>query len=217
LLPETFHLKLDNVLEQLKEGSKEHTLDSMNHLFDYMERHYLSQEEAASYYSRIHFVLYNFLQEMGILSEEDPFFPQQPFRYRSISRAREAFLNYVVAIEERIDSRRHDIILSRLDKARDLIAHKYSNSRFSLQDICNELYLSTSQFSFLFKEGTGQTFVEYLTSFRIEEAKRLLKTTDLKAYEIAEKVGYQDSRYFSLIFKKQTGQTAMEYRKRLES
>jgi len=217
IVPKTFHLMTDNLLEQLKEGKKEHTLEALNQIFSYLEKHYISQDDAVSYYMRIHFLIYNFLLEMGILSAQDPFFPQKTPYYSSINEARKGFQKFVEEIEARIDSRRNDIILSRLDKAREIISGRFSDSKFSLQDICGELYLSTSQFSFIFKEGTGQTFVEYLTSFRIEEAKKLLKTTDLKAYEVAESVGYQDSRYFSLIFKKQTGLTAMEYRKRLES
>ena len=217
IIPETFQLMLENVHEQLKEGRKEQTVETMNLLFTYLEKHYISLDEVYSYCSRIHFLIYSFIIEMGILSSEDPFFPLQPTRYLSINEAREAYLKYVSEIEDRIDSRRNDIILSRVDKAKELISRKFNDGNFSLQVICSELFLSTSQFSFLFKEGTGQTFVEYLTAFRVEEAKKLLKSTDLRAYEIAEKVGYRDSRYFSLIFKKLTGLTAMEFRKRLES
>ncbi|MDA3811277.1 MAG: response regulator [Spirochaetaceae bacterium] len=217
IVPETFQKMLENLLVQLKEGKRIQTLSALDEIFSYLEKHYIKQKDAFIYYSRIHFLMYNFLQEMGLLTNEDPFFPHKPPFYSTINEAREGFKNYVIAIEKRIDIRRNDIIFSRVDKAKEIISLRFCDCKFSLQDMCNELYLSTSQFSFLFKEGTGQTFVEYLTSYRIEEAKRLLKTTDQKAYEIAENVGYQDSRYFSLIFKKQTGVTAMEYRKRLES
>ena len=105
------------------------------------------------------------------------------------------------------------MLLSRIDRAKAIISKRFCENRFSLQDICDELYLSTSQFSLLFKEGTGQTFVEYLTACRVEEAKKLLLSTDLKGYEVAEQVGYADPRYFTIIFKKQTGMTAMEYRR----
>lgn len=217
IVPETFHLMTENLLEQLKEGRKERTLETLNEIFSYLKQHYISQEDAVAYYTRIHILLYNFLAEIGFLTTEDPFFPQKTPLYYTLKEARAGFIKYVGEIEKRIDNRRNDITLSRVDKAREIISSRFGDSKFSLQDICGELYLSTSQFSFIFKEGTGQTFVEYLTSYRIEEAKKLLKTTDQLAYEVAESVGYKDSRYFSLIFKKQTGLTAMEYRKRLES
>ena len=109
------------------------------------------------------------------------------------------------------------MLFSRIDRAKGIIRERFRESCFSLQDICDELYLSTSQFSLLFKEGTGQTFVEYLTACRVEEAKKLLAGTDMKGYEIAENVGYSDPRYFTIIFKKQTGMTAMEYRRSRKS
>ncbi len=72
--------------------------------------------------------------------------------------------------------------------------------------------MSVSYFSALFKEATGVTFVDYLTSLRIDKAKELLKNTSKKTYEIAEEVGYNDAHYFSLVFKKRTGTTATTYR-----
>ncbi|MBB6480695.1 response regulator [Spirochaeta isovalerica] len=217
ITPELFYAKLDILLEALKEGRKEDSLKALDTIFSFIEEQYLSRDDVFSYYTRIHMVIYNFLKEMGLLSPDDDTFPHKPGYYPTLKSARDAFASMINDIESKIERRRNDAILSRMDKARDIIAARYSDSRFSLQDMCNELYLSTSQFSFLFKEGTGQTFVEYLTSYRVEEAKKLLKSTDLKAYEIAEKVGYQDARYFSLIFRKQTGLTAMEYRRKLES
>jgi len=56
------------------------------------------------------------------------------------------------------------------------------------------------------------TFVEYLTRVRIERARELLASQDLRSYEIAEQVGFRDAHYFSLTFKKQTGYSPTEYR-----
>ena len=47
---------------------------------------------------------------------------------------------------------------------------------------------------------------------RIEKSKKLLADTDLKIYEVAEKVGYTDTRYFSEIFQRSTGKTPSQYR-----
>lgn len=66
----------------------------------------------------------------------------------------------------------------------------------------------------LFKKETGKNFVDYLTDHRIERAKALIVTSDLKNYEIADHVGYDDYRYFSQVFKKKTGMTIGEYRRK---
>ncbi|WP_407058311.1 helix-turn-helix transcriptional regulator [Tigheibacillus jepli] len=54
----------------------------------------------------------------------------------------------------------------------------------------------------MFKQHTGTNLVDYLTDMRLEAAKKLLKSTDLKTYEISNEVGYTESRYFSQLFKK---------------
>ena len=53
--------------------------------------------------------------------------------------------------------------------------------------------------------------MEALTGIRMQKAKELLEHTDLKNYEIAERVGFSDSHYFSVAFKKTTGKTPTEY------
>ena len=56
------------------------------------------------------------------------------------------------------------------------------------------------------------TYVQYLMQLRMETAKELLRSTDLKAFEIAERVGFADPNYFSFSFKKQVGVSPKEYR-----
>ena len=64
----------------------------------------------------------------------------------------------------------------------------------------------------LFKEQTGETFVNYLNKVRVNAAVNLLRTTAMKTYEISEAVGFNDYRYFCKIFKKVTGLTPSQVR-----
>ncbi len=99
-----------------------------------------------------------------------------------------------------------------MSKAEAYIQANYADQMISLDSVCKHLTMSKSYFSLLFKNYTSETFISYLTKIRIEKAKELLKHTDLKSYEIADRVGYADPQYFSLIFKKTTGMTITEYR-----
>ncbi|OXS78708.1 response regulator transcription factor [Domibacillus enclensis] len=90
-------------------------------------------------------------------------------------------------------------------------AHFYED--ISAEQAADYAGISISYFSLLFKQVTGSTFLDYVTTFRIEKACRMLVQTQLKTYEIAEKVGYTDQRYFSQVFKKRVGVTPSEYRK----
>jgi two-component system response regulator YesN len=78
--------------------------------------------------------------------------------------------------------------------------------------VAEELQISESYLSRLFKTYTGYTFVEYLTDHRIKQAIELMKDRRLKIYEVAEQVGYQDAKYFSILFKKKMGVTPMTFK-----
>ncbi|MBD0378714.1 response regulator [Paenibacillus sedimenti] len=98
-------------------------------------------------------------------------------------------------------------------KAEGYIKENYADANMSMDMVCKYLVLSTSYFSLIFKNHTGETFISYLTRIRVEKAKELLKCTDLKTYEIANRIGYADPHYFNLIFKKATGMTPTVYRR----
>jgi two-component system response regulator YesN len=92
-----------------------------------------------------------------------------------------------------------------------LIQH-YADPELSLADVAKAHFLNPSYLSRIFKQNNGQTFVEYLTRIRMEKAIRLLTETNLKAYEIAERVGITNPYYFSICFKKFTGKSVHEYK-----
>ena len=81
-----------------------------------------------------------------------------------------------------------------------------------LDDVCADLGVSNSYFSSIFKKETGQSFVSYLTDYRMDRAEEMVLNTDEKSYKIAEKVGYQDANYFSYVFKKKFGVSPSKYR-----
>lgn len=74
----------------------------------------------------------------------------------------------------------------------------------SLNSIAEHFFINPSYLSQLFKKKTKDTFLNYLTDVRIEKSKKLLLETDLKVYEISDRVGYKDAKYFSKIFEKKT-------------
>lgn len=100
-------------------------------------------------------------------------------------------------------------------EAKEYIAENYSNSDFSLNMIAGYIGVSPSYFSSIFKQGTGQSFIEYLTKVRIDRACELLKCTTLRTSEIGEQVGYNDPHYFSATFKKIMGQSPKDFKARV--
>jgi len=83
----------------------------------------------------------------------------------------------------------------------------------SLTKVASKFYMNPSYLSRIFRQITGYTFVEYITRTRINIALKLFKETDLKGYEIGERVGIHDPNYFGKCFKKYTGMSLNTFRK----
>lgn len=92
-----------------------------------------------------------------------------------------------------------------------LIAQGYQGD-LSVADMADALGYSEAYFCKLFKQYFGQSFVSYLTEYRIREAIRLLANDKVGVREVGQAVGYADSNYFAKVFKRVTGQSPTEYR-----
>lgn len=85
----------------------------------------------------------------------------------------------------------------------------------TLRDLGRKYFVNSSYLGQIFQKKYGQSFKDYLTAYRIEKAQSLLRDTDLRIAEIAEKVGYRDSDYFLKKFIEANGCTPSKYRKNL--
>jgi two-component system response regulator YesN len=97
--------------------------------------------------------------------------------------------------------------------AKDYIDRNLSRD-LGIDELAGHLGISASYFSLLFKQHFGVTFVEYVTSERVELAKSLLLLTDKSIADIGRSVGYAERRYFNKVFHKVTGELPSAYRER---
>lgn len=132
---------------------------------------------------------------------------------KSLRKLNELLNSFAIRAAEEIKDKNENKNQRQIMKAKKYISENYDKD-LSLNDIAEEVYLSPNYFSNLFKEQINQTVISYLTEVRISKSKKMLKESNLKIYEIAERVGYNNSRYFSQLFKKKLGVTPNEYRKR---
>ena len=82
----------------------------------------------------------------------------------------------------------------------------------SLEEAAEAMGMSSFYFSRFFRTAYNRTFLEYLTSYRIERAEELLRQTDIPVREIAPRVGYTDANYFTKVFKKYVGVSPNRFR-----
>lgn len=83
----------------------------------------------------------------------------------------------------------------------------------SLKTLSASFHINAAYLGQLFKRETGELFSNYLNNLRIEKAKAMLISTDMKECDIIAKVGYTNINYFSNLFKKKTGVYPTEYKK----
>ena len=122
---------------------------------------------------------------------------------------------------ERIAEAAGNIDTKQDEKSDDLISfvknkinERYMTYDISLELLSRESDVSSYYLSRLFREETGETFMEYLTNLRINKAKELINGTDRTMKDICQAVGYSDPNYFSRMFKKNVGLTPTEYREK---
>ena len=99
-----------------------------------------------------------------------------------------------------------------VDDAVKYIEENYDDEELSLNQLASHVNVSPNHLSTIFSQQTGQTFIKYLTEYRMEKAKEMLKCTAMRSSEISEAVGYKDPHYFSYMFKKTVGMTPTNYR-----
>jgi two-component system response regulator YesN len=119
---------------------------------------------------------------------------------------------------EKMDTACKNVVVKKEEHTNQIIAKskEYINENYgkdiSLDELSRKLDVSPYYFSKLFKEETGENFIEYLNTTRIEQAKNRLRNPEMSMKEIGYEVGYSDPNYFSRIFKKYVGVTPTEFR-----
>lgn len=125
----------------------------------------------------------------------------------------EQILQYMAEFLENSQEKKEDISNYTIKRAINYIREHYREG-ISLEETATSLDITPEYLSTLFNKEMDINFSVFLKEFRISHAKRLLKGTDMKIYEVAEAVGYHDSKYFMRVFKEVQGISPKEYRTR---
>lgn len=106
---------------------------------------------------------------------------------------------------------KHNYVISR---AVEYVKQNFCDPNITLISVAEYVHMSPAHFSTVFSQSVGKSFISYLTGLRIEKAKKLLVSGDMKLSDIAMEIGYNEPNYFSHVFRKAEGVTPKEYRNR---
>lgn len=131
---------------------------------------------------------------------------------RSIAQVKQAVSHLidVLAEEEKSQNEENRVVMM----AKAFIHEHYQDCTLSVSSIADELGISSAYLSTQFKAETGQQLVKYISLYRIEKARELLTTSNVKVGEVAKKVGYLNTSYFISLFRNHVGCSPAKYRER---
>lgn len=130
---------------------------------------------------------------------------------RNINEACSYIKKYILKIYNKIHSKSYKKYSNIMNTTIEYINKNY-NYKIYLKDVANFICVSPEHLSRLIKKETGENFTDILSKIRINYAIKLLKDTNMRVNEIADKVGISNYTYFYQIFKKVTGYSPKKYR-----
>ncbi|AIQ47395.1 hypothetical protein R70723_16985 [Paenibacillus sp. FSL R7-0273] len=207
----------NRLITQLEEGSMDDYLDTVNSMFrQFQEQRFTSQAVTGSL-SRCMTGILSVIKDMD--GSEDEILRLKELAERDIELWSLQMLkdHFILAVQEAAD------YIGRLRKAHSLSGIKpikqyidtHYTENISLKSIAAEFYMNAVYLGRLFRKTYGVYFNDYLLELRVGEAKKLLRQSDLRIYEIAGKVGFQSSDYFVTQFEKLEHVSPTEYRNML--
>lgn len=197
------------IASTLQSGSGNRALELTGQLFTCIRRRRIHESECRPVLQRLQILMASHLTREQLQRAPAMLLPQQKYALEEVRLSVERLEGYILQCQ----AQHNDTPAARCGRlAVEYIQAHYADSDLKLPDLLEHLGVSRSYFSTVFKEKTGQSFVEYLTNLRMDKAKEYLRETGLCTYEIAERIGFADPHYFSLTFRRRTGMTPKQYR-----
>lgn len=206
-LPDLMNLQAVSaaITEKIRIGEEQELLARIDSFFGAVQVS-LSEEEAAAQARDLYFLVLSELMEQGFSSEL--FETKKVRKCRSCALLRELMqTDFVAAAElQQISEQGSPGIQGALR-----IIHAQYMKNITLESVAKEINYTPYYLSRIFKKCTGKTFTEYLSSYRIERSKQLIRDGKLSIKEIAASVGFNSQGYFAKVFKKYTGVSPGEF------
>ena len=132
------------------------------------------------------------------------------YSFINISQAFNYVKEFILQIFDVVNVKQKNNYSQVTKKILDYLNENYDR-KVSLQEIADIVSLSPTHLSRIIKKDTGESYVDLFNNIKINIALKLLKNTNLKVYEVANKVGIDNYAYFYQLFKKVTGTSPTEY------
>lgn len=201
------------IREFLKFGEREETVYFVEEFFKDVGSSALKSNMFRQYIVMdTYFCIAEFLESLAFSKEEI----EAPDANSGVMQNPENSIGYLIRIicralelrDKTVSNRYGDVV----NEVVRYIEENYSDEELSLNVLASHVNFSPNHLSMVFSQQMGQTFIRYLTTYRMNKAKELLRCTGKRSSIISMEVGYKDPHYFSYLFKKTQGMTPTQYR-----
>ncbi|WP_083613367.1 response regulator [Paenibacillus sp. P46E] len=207
-----FHARLMN---ELKAGHTEEVMELLEKLFDRLAAPKLQIDYVQSICAEMIFTsaraLYELDEDIEQVLQDRLTIMDTLYKQKNISGLKAYMLSLFYDLSTYVAGKNTSRNSKTINRIRAIVQEGYAHE-LSIARIAEEVYLTPNYISLIFKKETGETLTDFITRIRIDKAKELLHSTDLKVMEIAERVGYDNPHYFSTVFKKIVGKHPLKYR-----
>ncbi|MHB8062273.1 MAG: response regulator transcription factor [Ruminiclostridium sp.] len=196
-------------LSALKNVDKEHVFDELEKLLNRIKKIKFDKiEKIHCYYMELLFVMIKYLNDIGedsgdIFGKEVDFY-YKIMQFETLEEINIWIRNITAFLLDFLQNKKEIKVNHLITRAQEFIKLNFNNN-ITLKMVSEFVGLSEGYTSKLFTLNLGMTFSDYLTNIKINKAKELIASTNMKIYEICYMVGYESVEHFSRVFKKVTG------------
>ncbi|MBP2113672.1 response regulator [Paenibacillus silagei] len=204
------------LIEAIEEGKHTEIMGGIGKLFAEFQEKLVSREAMKAVAIQcVHSVLHTIRSMEGDEKQLASLVPMMNWPDHNITLAelRSLFEAFALEAAERIQELYQSYGSSGLYRIKCYVDRNF-HENLNLKQIAGQFYMNSAYLGQVFKKNYGMYFNDYLLQLRITEAKKLLRQTDLRIYEIAEQVGFKNADYFVTQFEKLEQRTPTEYRNR---
>ena len=206
-------LDRNRIKEFLRKGSEQETVYFVDEFLTGLGENALNSTMFRQYIATdVYFAVSAFMEERGLDRDEINPFDVAAGDVSDAEKTRAYILKTIKAAARARDNQASNKYGDIIDEVRSYIDEHYGDENLSLNTLASRVNFSPNHLSTIFSAQTGETFIKYLTDYRMDKAKELLRCTGKRSVDISVEVGYKDPHYFSYLFKKTQGMTPTQYR-----
>ncbi|GGF94879.1 response regulator transcription factor [Paenibacillus abyssi] len=205
------------LFEHIEENDKEAYLSVIDNLFAEFKEKRFASNAVSNTITRCVIGVIKIIRDMesdekGL--ESLPGIMEWQNRHVRLQELKQLFTHFIYEASAYIAELRREQSKGGIEKIKKYIETNY-NENISLKSIAAKFFMNPVYLGQLFRKTYGVYFNDFLLGLRVQEAKKLLRVTDLRMYEVAERVGFQSADYFVTQFEKLEKLTPTEYRNKL--